>query len=164
MCRWRDLLLCFVYMYIIKEQQAKVVNVKFCHNNLLACKGINREYPKSSFFTLLAGAPSLEKFLYSINVLPTKRCLFSDTLVRSSYVYFTWLYESVLEKHWLNNDWLIDSTDAVFYQTCSFTVLFHPTITAEPVPSVCLSRKFTAKDDNTWVLVDNWSKIVFFIF
>ena len=41
-------------------------------------------------FTLLAGAPSLGKFPYSINVLPTKRCLFLITLVWSPYVYSPW--------------------------------------------------------------------------
>ena len=39
------------------------------------------------FFVLLAGAPSLWKFPYLINVLPTKRCSFSITLVWFPYVY-----------------------------------------------------------------------------
>ena len=42
------------------------------------------------FFTLLAGAPSLGTFSYSINVLPTKKCWFSVTLVWSPYVYSPW--------------------------------------------------------------------------
>ena len=56
------------------------------HDNLHACKGTRRVL----FFTLLAWAPSLGKIPYSINVLPTKRCSFSDTLVWSPYVYFPW--------------------------------------------------------------------------
>ena len=57
-------------------------------------------------FTLLAGAPSLGKFPYSINVLPTKRCLFLITLVWSPYVYSPWvrafsgepLFQATLDK------------------------------------------------------------------
>ena len=45
------------------------------------------------FFTLLAGAPSLGKFLYSINVLRTKRCSFSVTLVWSPYAYSPCLHK-----------------------------------------------------------------------
>ena len=43
-------LLCFVYIHMIKEQQTKVINIKCYHDNLHACKDINHEYPKSSFF------------------------------------------------------------------------------------------------------------------
>ena len=50
-----------------------------------------QRYTKISFFTLLAEAPSLGTFPYSINVLPTKRCWFSVTLVWSPDVYSPWL-------------------------------------------------------------------------
>ena len=66
-----------LFSMIIKEQQTEVINIKCYHENLHACKGNRRVH----FFTLLAGAPSLGKFTYSINVLPTKRCSFSVTLV-----------------------------------------------------------------------------------
>ena len=36
-------LLCFVYMYIIKEQETEVINIKCYHDNLHACKGMNYE-------------------------------------------------------------------------------------------------------------------------
>ena len=59
-----------------------IINICY-HDNLHACEGTEEFF----FFTLLAGAPSLGKFPYSINVFPTKRCLFSVTLVWSPYVY-----------------------------------------------------------------------------
>ena len=74
-------------MYIIKEQQTGVINIKCYHDKLHACKGINHRYLKSSFFTLLAEAPSLGKFLYSNYIPPTNRCSFSVTLVWFPYVY-----------------------------------------------------------------------------
>ena len=39
-----------IHVYVIKEQQTEVINIKCYHDNLHACKGINHEYPKSSFF------------------------------------------------------------------------------------------------------------------
>ena len=59
-----------------------IINIWY-RDNLHACKGTRRVL----FFALLAGAPSLGTFPYSINVLPTKRCWFSVTLVWSPYVY-----------------------------------------------------------------------------
>ena len=63
-----------------------IINICY-HDNLRACKGTRRFL---FFFTLLAGAPSLGTFTYSINVLPTKRCWFSVTLVWSPNVYTPW--------------------------------------------------------------------------
>ena len=37
-------------MYIIKEQQTKVINIKCFYDNLHAFKGMNHEYPEVSFF------------------------------------------------------------------------------------------------------------------
>ena len=85
-------LFCIAYMYIIEEQQTEVINIKCYHDNLHPFNSYKlwllEEY---IFITLLAGAPSLGKFPYSINVLPTKRWLFSVTLVWSPYVYSPWL-------------------------------------------------------------------------
>ena len=64
-----------------------------------------QRYTKSYFFfTLLAGATSLGTFPYSINVLSTKRCWFSLTLVSSPYVYSPWLcirsFQIVCKNKW----------------------------------------------------------------
>ena len=64
-----------------------IINICY-HDNFHACKGTRRVL----FFTLLAGAPSLGTFPYSINVLPTKRCSFSVTLVWSPYDAFIPLF------------------------------------------------------------------------
>ena len=51
MCRLSESTLVFrIHVYIIKEQQTEVINIKCYHDNLYSCKGINHEYPKSSFF------------------------------------------------------------------------------------------------------------------
>ena len=79
---------------------AKILIINICyHDNLHALQ----RYTKSSFFTLLAGAPSLGKFPYSINVLPTKRCSFSVTLVWSPYVYSPCSWRSLLYRHRLRS-------------------------------------------------------------
>ena len=64
-----------------------ILIINICYrDNLDACKGTRRLL----FFTLLAGAPSVGTFPYSINALLTKRCWFSVTLVWSPYVYSPW--------------------------------------------------------------------------
>ena len=84
-------LLCFVYMYIIKEQQTEIIKIKYYHDNLHVCKGIWWIH----IFTLLSGAPSLVELPYSINELPEKKCSFSVTLVWSPYAYSPWFSPSI---------------------------------------------------------------------
>ena len=90
-----------------------------------------QRYMKFFFFTLLAGAPSLGKFPYSINVLPTKRCSFSVTLVWSPYVYSPWLHQIKFSKEFLWNNWI----RCVLFRVMH--IIFHSASFENPIFGTC---------------------------